>query len=101
MAMVNRLIEPLVQTDLFATAPDPKHASAFFIATFAVTPEGLAEVPTSIEIAVPNPTLDKWLFKESLQRFLQRYDAPANTQRDGAAPKLKENRKTKKNGTQE
>ncbi len=58
-------------------------------------------MPINIELAVPNRSLDKWLFKESLQTFLQRYNAPAVKQHDGASPKLKANRKDKKDGTTE
>ena len=101
MALVNRSIEPLVQANLFASAEDPKQALAFFVATFSPSLDIQPGMPINIEIAVPNPALNKWLFKESLQTFLQRYNAPAKTQRDGASPKLKENRKNKKDGTQE
>ena len=101
MALVNRSIEPLVQADLFATVEDPKQAVAFFVATFSSSLDLQPEMPTHIEIAVPNRALNKWLFKESLQMFLQRYNAPANTQHDGASPKLKANLRTKKDGTQE
>ena len=101
MASVNRSIEPLVQTDLFASAEDPKRAVAFFVATFSPSLDIQPETPVNIEIAVPNPALNKWLFKESLQTFLQRYNAPAKTQHDGASPKLKANRKNEKDGTQE
>jgi hypothetical protein len=101
MAQVNRSIEPLVQTDLFAAVEDPKQAVAFFVATFSASVDLQPEMPINIELAVPNPALNKWLFKESVQRFLQRYNAPAKTQHDGASPKLKANRKDKKDGTTE
>jgi hypothetical protein len=101
MALVNSSIEPLVQADLFASGEDTNQAVAFFVATFSPSLETQPEMPINIEIAVPNRALNKWLFKESLQTFVQRYNAPAKTQHDGALPKLKENRKDKKDGTKE
>ncbi len=101
MAEVNRSVEPLIQSELFALVEDPKRAVAFFVATFSSSLELSPDKPLNIELAVPNRTLNKWLFKESLQVFLQRYVAPTVTQRDGASPKLKLNRKTQKDGTSE
>ena len=101
MAQVNRSIEPLVQADLFATAEDPKHAVAFFVATFSRSLDLDPTMPIDIELAIPNRSLNKWLFKESLQTFIQRYNTPAKTQHDGASPKLKASRKDKKDGTTE
>jgi hypothetical protein len=101
MAQVNRSIEPLVQADLFAATDDPKQAVAFFVATFSPSLDLEPAMPVNIELAVPNRSLNKWLFKESLQTFLQRYNAPAKTQHDGASPKLKANRKDKRDGTTE
>jgi hypothetical protein len=60
------------------------------------------ETPVSIQIAVPDRDMEGWLFRESLDLFIKRYDQkPTTAQDDLAMPKLKKNigKRQNKDGT--
>ena len=102
MSLANKSIEPLVQSGLFGGYVQATDAVAFFVACFSgslrVHPEG----PVSIQIAVPNPHMTGWLFREPLTKYLSRYDTVENAApEDRAVPKLKKNIGTRKDGTSE
>lgn len=87
MAKANRAIEPLVQPDLFCDYQRPSEALVFFVACFSGS-RASSESPTSIQVAVPDQNMLGWLFRESLENFIKRYDQ-SGTQSDHARPKLK------------
>lgn len=90
MAQENRWIETLVQPELFG-APGPITSGAvFFIAEFSGSLTHSPDVPLSINIGVPDRTMQQWLFWEPTSLFLARYDA-APQQEDLAVPTLKAN----------
>jgi hypothetical protein len=91
MALANRAIEPLVQPELFFPYTPPTDAVVFFVACFAGSLSIQPDSPVSIQLAVPDRHLQKWLFRESLETFIQRYDASSAIQDDFAHPKLKKN----------
>jgi hypothetical protein len=91
MSEANRAIEPLVQPSLFSGYEAPTEAVAFFVACFAGSLRIQPESPVTMQIAVPDHHMKQWLFRESLDRFIERYDAPARLQDDMARPKLKKN----------
>ena len=99
MALANKAIEPLVQPDLFGIYRPATEAVAFFVACFSESLQEQPETPISIQIAVPDPEMKGWLFREPLDAFLQRYEAKPS-QADLAMPKLKRNiGKRDKDGT--
>ncbi len=101
MSMANAAIEPLVQPELFADYVPPSEAVVFFVACFAGSLQIHPESPVSIQIAVPDRQMQGWLFRESLDAFIKRYDEkPEAVQDDLAMPKLKRNlSKRDKDGT--
>lgn len=88
MALANKAVEPLVQHGLFEAAQPITAATAFFVASFSGSIATDPETPLGIDIAVPDSRLKNWLFRESLQKFLARYDA-VSAQVDVAFPTLK------------
>ncbi|MHB1279654.1 MAG: hypothetical protein ACYCYL_00185 [Acidithiobacillus sp.] len=101
MSMANAAIEQLVQPELFADYMPPSEAVAFFVACFAGSLHIQPESPVSIQIAVPDRHMQGWLFRESINAFIKRYDQkPVTMQDDLAMPKLKKNiGKQDKDGT--
>jgi hypothetical protein len=100
MSEANRAIEPLVQPGLFGGYGVPTDGVAFFVACFACSLRIQPEAPVTMQIAVPDRYMKRWLFRESLDKFIQRYDVPATLQDDMARPKLKKNiRKNLEDGT--
>ncbi len=101
MALANKAIESLVQPDLFADNGSPSEAVVFFVACFSGSLTINPESPISIQIAVPDQHMHAWLFRESINDFVKRYDdKPVSQQGDLAIPKLKKNIGTQvKNGT--
>ena len=91
MSEANRAIEPLVQPGLFRESAHQAQGVAFFVACFAASLKIQPDTPVAIQIAVPDQHMRKWLFRESLDRFVQRYDNAVTAQHDLARPKLKKN----------
>jgi hypothetical protein len=98
MSFANKAIEPLVQPELFEQYIAPADAVAFFVACFSGSVHIQPESPVSIQIAVPDRDMDGWLFKETLDVFLQRYEQKPATQADLARPKLKKSKKQGNDG---
>ena len=100
MSMANKAIEPLIQPDLFTDYVPPSNAVAFFVSCFSKSLQTQPETPVSIQIAVPDSTMKGWLFKESIEAFIKRYEVEISTQNDSAIPKLKKHvGKQSKDGT--
>jgi len=89
LAEANRIVESLAQPGLFDSRPSaPISLSAFFVASFAASPQILPDRPVKIEVAVPSGSMDKWLFCEAIEHLMARYEV-AVLQEDRARPKLK------------
>lgn len=101
MSMANQAIEPLVQPELFADYEPPSEAVAFFVSCFSRPLQVHPESPVSIHIAVPDRLMKGWLFRESVDAFIDRYDQKPLLQHDLVLPKLKKNigNRQGKNGT--
>jgi len=100
LSMANRSIEPLVQPDLFDDYTPASEAVIFFVACFSRGKKNIPETPVSIQIAVPDKEMRDWLFRESLDAFINRYSQESAPQHDLAIPKLKKNiGKQDKDGT--
>lgn len=93
MSLVNQAIEPLVLGDLFNDYKPASDITAFFVATFSGSIHVQPELPLSIHLAVPDKTMHGWLFKETVQEFLERYKTAPEIQPDYAKPTLKKQRK--------
>lgn len=92
MSSANAAIEPLVQPELFSDYVPPADAIVFFVACFAGALQIQPETPVSIQIAVPDRNMESWLFRETIDQFIKRYDQkPTAAQDDLAKPKLKKN----------
>ena len=89
MSLANLAIEPLVQPELFSGYQPPSDAVAFFVACFSGDLNIQPDSPVSIQIAVPDRHMRGWLFKETLEKFVKRYDQMPAGQHDLAMPKLK------------
>lgn len=102
MSMANMAIEPLIQPELFMDYTTPSNAVVFFVACFAESLHVQPESPLSIQIVVPDRYMKDWLFKESADVFMNRYEQKASIQHDLAIPKLKKDSDKKdKDGTSE
>jgi len=101
LARVNISIEPLVQPDFFRENIPPAEAVVFFVACFSNSLQIQPDSPISIQVAVPDPQMRYWLFKESLEDFAKRYEEKVVTQDDLARPKLKKDigKRVDKDGT--
>jgi hypothetical protein len=82
----NEALGHWVEADLFSEPPPHTAIAAFFVAVFS---KDQSELPTSIQISVPDADMSKWLFREDVEKFLRRYDDPPMTQEDLAQPRLK------------
>lgn len=89
MSLANKAIEALVQPDLFSGYVPATDAVVFFVACYAASLRVSPEAPTSIQIAVPDSRMSRWLFREPIASFLERYNHVQGVQRDLAVPKLK------------
>jgi hypothetical protein len=91
MSLANKSIEPLVQHGLFNVYTPPANAVAFFVACFSGSIHVQPEAPLSIQIAVPNPQMTAWLYREPLSAFLEHYEGHVSTAaaEDRAVPRLK------------
>ena len=89
MSKINITIESLVQPGLFDDKVEITDAVAFFVAVFSNSPGVPQDVPQSISLVVPNHNMKQWLFNESLEDFLIRYEMPQTHQPDLAVPVLK------------
>ena len=87
LAEANDAMSQLVQPSLFAPQ-DVTSGAFFFVARFSGSLHHHPEKPLQVYIAVPNPKMDGWLFREPLSQFLDRYDT-APKQADNATVKLK------------
>lgn len=87
LAEANEAMSQLVQPSLFGPQ-DVTSGVFFFVARFSGSLHHHPEKPLQIYIAVPNPKMDGWLFREPLSQFLDRYEA-APKQADNATVKLK------------
>jgi hypothetical protein len=87
LAEANEAMSQLVQPSLFGSQ-DVTSGAFFFVARFSGSLHQHPEKPLQVYIAVPNPKMDGWLFREPLSQFLDRYDA-APKQADNATVKLK------------
>lgn len=92
MSQANSAIEPLLQPELFSGYVEPSQAVVFIVACFAGSLHSQPDTPVSIEVAVPDRHMQGWLFRESIDAFIRRYDQqPKAGQDDLAVPKLKKN----------
>lgn len=87
LAEANEAMSQLVQPSLFGPQ-DVTSGTFFFVARFSGSLHHHPEKPLQIYIAVPNPKMDGWLFREPLSQFLDRYEV-APKQLDNAKVKLK------------
>lgn len=87
LAEANEAMSQLVQPSLFGPQ-GVTSGTLFFVARFSGSLHHYPEKPLQVYIAVPNPKMDGWLFREPLSQFLDRYEA-APKQPDNATVKLK------------
>lgn len=87
LAEANEAMSQLVQPSLFEPQ-DVTSGTFFFVARFSGSLHHHPEKPLQVYIAVPNPKMDGWLFREPLSHFLDRYEAVPK-QADNAKVKLK------------
>ncbi|PSS59208.1 hypothetical protein [Pseudomonas sp. BBP2017] len=88
LAEANQGMTQIVQPSLFAPQ-DITSGTFFFVACFSGSLNIQPEKPLEIHIAVPDPQMGGWLFREPLLKFLARYDEAPQHQVDLAVPKLK------------
>lgn len=99
LAEANRAIEQLVLPDLFAPPEPITTATVFFVAVFSGKLSESPERPLSLEIAVPDREMKTWLFRETINTFVSRYNSnPSSSQEDRAHPVLKTKRTKKDQG---
>lgn len=84
LARINQHAQQLLQPDLFETETrEPSSMTAFFVTVCGA--EGVR-----IELAVPDPAMKGWLFREPVGEFVMRYaQTSAQGQTDLAKPTLK------------
>lgn len=87
LAEDNQAIAHLLQPSLFGPV-EIESGTLFIVACFSGSLSHHPEKPLKIYIAVPDDTLEGWLFREPLETFLSRYEQ-APKQVDRAQPKLK------------
>lgn len=87
LAEANEAMSQLIQPSLFGPQ-DVTSGAFFFVARFSGSLHHQPEKALQVYIAVPNPKMDGWLFREPLSQFLDRYEA-APKQADNATVKLK------------
>lgn len=87
LAEDNQGMAHLLQPSLFGPV-DINAGTLFIVACFSGSLSHHPETPLRIYLAVPDESMDGWLFREPLDRFIARYDE-APKQVDLAQPKLK------------
>lgn len=87
LAEDNEAMAHLLQPSLFGPV-DVNSGALFIVACFSGSLSLSPEKPLRIYIAVPDESMQGWLFREPLDRFIARYDE-APKQKDLAQPKLK------------
>ncbi|WP_339535487.1 hypothetical protein [Pseudomonas hunanensis] len=87
LAEDNQGMAHLLQPSLFGPV-DINAGTLFIVACFSGSLSHNPETPLKIYLAVPDESMDGWLFREPLDRFIARYDE-APKQVDLAQPKLK------------
>lgn len=95
LSMANAAIESLVQPGLFEEYCGATDAVAFFVACFSDSLKYMPQAPVSVQIAVPDSRMEGWIFRESTDAFIKRYDSILS-QDDLAMPRLKVARRHKK-----
>lgn len=90
MALANRELERLVQPDLFGERGPITTGTIFFVSCFTPANYSASQEPASIAVAVPNPRMTGWLFREDVTAFAARYNQAA-PQEDNVNIKLKPN----------
>ncbi|OPF64086.1 hypothetical protein [Hydrogenophaga sp. H7] len=92
LAMFNRAIEHLVSPDLFESYKPAQTASLFAVGVFDRSPgNALAEL-VRVDIAIPRPDMDGWLYRQPVAMTLALYESkPQASQPDMAHPVLKTN----------
>lgn len=100
LSKVNEALTSCMLPDLFIEPEIPTELAVFFVSRFSGELDESAATPESIYVAVPDKDIKKWLFREPLSMFLQRYDQQS-VQDDLAQPRLKKDiaRRLDKNGT--
>jgi hypothetical protein len=88
MALANHAIEQLVQPQLFGEPPPVTEAVAFFVSVFSGSLAECPDRPVAIELAVPSRDMMYWIFREPVQRFIDRYERRSQ-QEDLAKPVLR------------
>jgi hypothetical protein len=88
LSEANRAIEALVQPGLFGPAEPITEATVFFVGVFSGSVKHSPDRPVSIEIAVPDSNMKRWLFRQRISEFVCRYN-PTAVQEDLAVPVLK------------
>lgn len=88
----------MLQGDLFSPVIPVESIAVFIVSRFSRQTTMSQESdgsPDAIYLAVPNPQKNRWLFRERLHAFIERYDrVPATQQPDLAKPRLKDKVKT-------
>jgi hypothetical protein len=82
----NATLGEWIEADLFNDPPLHTALVVFFVAIFA---KDQAELPASIQVAVPDAGMSRWIFRESIEKFMHRYDGISLAQQDLAVPRLK------------
>jgi hypothetical protein len=92
LAQKNAFMENLVYGNLF-DEESPKEGTVFFISSFSKNADSQLERPISIQIAVCDKFMNNWLFIESIEKFIERYNfeqiIQPQEQKDLATPALK------------
>ena len=99
MSLANEAIEPLVYPGLFHNYVPPAKATAFFVACFSGSVNVQPEAPISIQLAVPDQHMRRWLFRETVTKFLERSVEGVTAQEDAAVPVLRKDIGKKKDGS--
>lgn len=91
MSEVNKVVEELVVPDFFQQKRAATNACVFFMSSSNKHYNGQEDQsPLSIiEIGVPSPDMTGWIFHETIEIFLRRYEAVEPAQEDNLAVRLK------------
>lgn len=95
MSEVNKVMEELVLPDLFQPRRVATNACVFFMSSSNKHYNGQDNQPplSGIEIGVPSPDMQGWLFHEPIEIFLRRYEAIEPVQQDNLTVRLKKDAK--------
>lgn len=90
LAMFNLAIEHLVTPDLFENYEPAQSASLFTVGVFDRSPSNALAELVRVDIAIPRPDMDGWLYRQPVAKALALYDTkPQVIQPDMAYPVLK------------